>query len=137
MHTIFENTRSIIANALIIILKKKKKTSKSLFMLDIFNCIQRNINFHKRKQSSSSFQLLHKHKKKKKKKKDRIIFPLPLLSFVPFIPQYWNFLHRPISLWSRKKEGALLEDYQPSQNSRVHHSRWPFYTETWSSFGNS
>lgn len=36
-------------------------------MFDIFNCIQRNMNFHKRKQSSSSFQLLHKHKKKRKK----------------------------------------------------------------------
>lgn len=95
MHTIFENTRSIIANALIIILKKKK-TSKSLFMLDIFNCIQRNINFHKRKQSSSSFQLLHKHKKKRKRKKIESFsryrcypsFPLSLSTETSYIVLY-------------------------------------------------
>lgn len=126
------NIRNITANALIIVLKKEQVNrylclTSSIVFREIWIFIN----------ASNPLLRFNSSTNIKKKEKNRIILPLLFLSFVPFIPQYWNFLHRPISLWSRKKEGALLEDYQPSQNSRVHHSRWLFYAETWSSFGNS
>lgn len=54
-------------------------------MFDIFNCIQRNMNFHKRKQSSSSFQLLHKHKKKRKKQNHSSVTVFILRSLHPSV----------------------------------------------------
>lgn len=96
-------------------------------MLDIFNCIQRNINFHKRKQSSSSFQLLHKHKKKEKEKRQNH-FPVTVAILRSLYPSVLKLLTSSYITLVEEKRGctsgrlpALAEQPRASQPVAVLH----------------